>query len=326
MKRVLGLFVAVFLIIGFMGFVYADDEGGRDSKIELEGTVSYLDVEGGCWTFESEGRVYEIIGLGDDFLKDGLRVKVEGTIDDLAVSVCQIGQVIQVSDVEPLEKESEDQEDEKEEEEENQEDDLNDSRGSDREGERNRNEDDENESQEREREEERNEYEEEKEYRYQDEEGNEYTYKYKVKVEDDGTLKREVEYKGHSFGSEVELEFFNVTEGNLTSVKFKAKLSNGNQEEVKVMPEVASEVALERLRAKNLTIELKEVPNDSENVNLAYEVRAEKEYRILGIFKTKSDVSVLIDTEDGEVLDENFPWWSFLASEVEEVTVNETAQ
>lgn len=317
MKKVFSLFVVAFLLVGFMGLAYADkDDSERDPEVELEGTINFLDLEGGCWVFESEGETYEFRGVSEVFLQEGLKVKIEGKIDEGEVSICQIGPIIKVTEIERLDNEDNDREDY-----------LNGSENDEKEREKNKNEneDDENESEEKEREREENKYEEEGEYKYRDANGNEYTYKYKIKVEDDGTIKREVEYKNKSFGSEVELEFFNVTEGNLTMVKFKAKLSNGNQEEVKIMPETASETALDRLRAKNLTIELKEVPIDGENVSLAYEVKAEKEYRVLGIFKTRSRVSALIDAENGEVLEEDFPWWSFLAGEVDSsVDVNNT--
>lgn len=99
-----------------------------------------------------------------------------------------------------------------------------------------------------------------------------------------------------------------------------SKLSNGKDAEIKIMPNVASETALERLRLKNCVeeegckIELKEV-GEGDNVRLAYEVKAEKQSRILGMFKKQMRVEAEVDAESGEVIRSGKPWWAFLASE-----------
>lgn len=104
--------------------------------------------------------------------------------------------------------------------------------------------------------------------------------------------------------------------------KLKVKLSNGKNSEVKVMPETASERALERLRLKvcseenNCSIELKEV-GQGEQVRAAYEVKAEKQAKVLGLFKARMQVQAQIDAENGEVIKARKPWWAFLASEEE---------
>ncbi|MBN2367678.1 hypothetical protein JXC34_01570 [Candidatus Woesearchaeota archaeon] len=105
--------------------------------------------------------------------------------------------------------------------------------------------------------------------------------------------------------------------------KLSVKLSNGKDAEVKVMPDTASEKALERLRLKvcsednGCQIELKEV-GSGEGAKAAYEVQAQKQAKFLGIFGTKMQVRAQVDAESGEVLQVKKPWWSFLASEVEE--------
>lgn len=103
-------------------------------------------------------------------------------------------------------------------------------------------------------------------------------------------------------------------------MKLKTQLSNGKSAEIKVMPNVASERAIERLQLNNCglenncSIELKEVGN-GEQIKLAYEVQAQKEARVLGMFKTKMNVQAQIDAETGEVIQAKKPWWAFLASE-----------
>ncbi len=105
------------------------------------------------------------------------------------------------------------------------------------------------------------------------------------------------------------------------------RLSNGRNAYVKVMPDTASEVALERLRlhvcnkSNNCTLELKEVSarsNASSNATLAYELRRERKAKVLGFIGARMDVKAQVDAETGEVIRVRKPWWAFLASEPEE--------
>lgn len=102
--------------------------------------------------------------------------------------------------------------------------------------------------------------------------------------------------------------------------KLKTQLSNGRNAEIKIMPNTASERAIERLQLRNCnsdnncSIQLKEVGN-GEQVKAAYEVQAQKEARVLGMFKTRMNVRAQIDAETGEVIQAKKPWWAFLASE-----------
>lgn len=103
----------------------------------------------------------------------------------------------------------------------------------------------------------------------------------------------------------------------------RAKLSNGINAEIKVMPNTASERALERLRLKvcsaenNCTIVLKEV-GKGEQIKLAYELNTQRQARFLGLFRTKMQVQAQVDAENGEIIRVKKPWWAFLATEPEE--------
>ena len=103
--------------------------------------------------------------------------------------------------------------------------------------------------------------------------------------------------------------------------KLRAKLSNGRNAEIKIMPDTASERALQRLRIKNCsgncTIELKQV-GEGEQARLAYEVQTERHSRVLGLFKAKMQVQAQVDAETGELIRVGKPWWAFLAVEPEE--------
>jgi len=100
----------------------------------------------------------------------------------------------------------------------------------------------------------------------------------------------------------------------------RIRLSNGTDEEIKIMPNTASERALERLRLKNCsaenncTLTLKEVGKGNET-RLAYEVQIERHSRILGIFSAKMPTTTEVDAENGEVLRVKKPWWAFIATQ-----------
>ena len=109
--------------------------------------------------------------------------------------------------------------------------------------------------------------------------------------------------------------------GNQTRVH--VKLSNGNNSEIKVMPDTASETAMERLQLKvcseenECQIELKEVGSGEES-KAVYEVKAQKKAKILGFFDTEMQVDAQVNAESGEIIRTGKPWWAFLATETEE--------
>lgn len=102
--------------------------------------------------------------------------------------------------------------------------------------------------------------------------------------------------------------------------KLQVKLSNGMNAEIKIMPNTASETAITRLRMKvcnetnNCSIELKEV-GSGEQVRAAYEVKAKKEVKVLGLFRARMNVEAQVDAETGEVIRERKAWWAFVATE-----------
>jgi putative hemolysin len=109
----------------------------------------------------------------------------------------------------------------------------------------------------------------------------------------------------------------------------RAYLSNGRWALVKQMPNIASEKALERMKAKcaetGCSIELKEVGVDNKT-RLVYVVKAEKDSRVFLLFNKKMPLVAQVDAETGEVVAVKRPWWAFLAKETNEETesANET--
>jgi hypothetical protein len=110
------------------------------------------------------------------------------------------------------------------------------------------------------------------------------------------------------------------------------RLSNGRNARIKIMPDIASERALSRLRLKvcnetrDCTIELKEV-GEGNKTRAVYEARARKTFRILGFIKNRQEVRTRIDAETGEEIEVRRPWWAWMATEEEEADeIEETTE
>ena len=110
-------------------------------------------------------------------------------------------------------------------------------------------------------------------------------------------------------------------EGNASELR--ARLSNGRNAQIKIMPDTAFETALARLRLKvcnesrNCTIELKEA-GEGNRTRAVYEARARKTFRLFGFIKNREEVRTIIDAETGEEIEVKRPWWAWMASEADE--------
>ncbi|MDO8459478.1 MAG: PepSY domain-containing protein [Nanoarchaeota archaeon] len=80
---------------------------------------------------------------------------------------------------------------------------------------------------------------------------------------------------------------------------------------VKILPETASETAIAKLGQLGFNIILKEVGTGNKTKAIYY-LEAEKEYRILGIFKRNSFIEAQIDANTGEIIAVKKPWWAIL--------------
>ena len=55
---------------------------------KFKGKVGRSDLEGGFWTLEGEDGVsYTLEGGGADLLKNGIRVEIEGAVDDQSMGI-----------------------------------------------------------------------------------------------------------------------------------------------------------------------------------------------------------------------------------------------
>jgi len=116
--------------------------------------------------------------------------------------------------------------------------------------------------------------------------------------------------------TELEVELENESGNNIAGLR--ARLSNGETREVKILPDEAAERARERLRIRecssdnNCSLELNE-----EAQQLRYEMQVERHSRILGIFQKKMQIRAEVNAENGETSIKK-PWWAFIAVEPEE--------
>ena len=140
----------------------------------------------------------------------------------------------------------------------------------------------------------------------------------KIKVEnrtEDGRFRERIRYeiRGEEIEVEVEDEIDLEEETNGTEYRLKARLRNGNVTDIKIMPDQASEIALDRLRALNFTVELREA-TDRNVPRVVYIIETNKHGRFLGVFKLVMKVEGQVDPETGEFIGISKPWWAFLVA------------
>ena len=139
-----------------------------------------------------------------------------------------------------------------------------------------------------------------------------------MKVQQQSNNRIRLEVGGVGADCDLDLDLTQKQVQNKTVLE--TKLSNGKNAEIKIMPNTASETALQRLRIKNCveedgcSIELKEV-GQGEQTKLAYEMKTQRQSKILGLFNARMQVQAQVDAETGEIISVKKPWWAFLASE-----------
>ena len=139
-------------------------------------------------------------------------------------------------------------------------------------------------------------------------------------VEKDGKRKIKIEGENEAEDEdndiETELELDDDFEGNQSDLE--ATTSDGERHRIRVLPDEARQIIMERLKALNITnITLEEIKH--KNIPQAvYQIETNKHGRFLGIFKFAMKIEGQVDPETGEVLDVNKPWWAILVAEQDE--------
>ena len=159
----------------------------------------------------------------------------------------------------------------------------------------------------------------EEEIRFVDEIGNIVKKRVRIEVkEENGVIKRKIKVitkTGNEIEIESKLEIREEIEGNLSKVRIRTR--DGNHTELKVLPDRASEIAKEKLRARNISIEIREI--EERNIpRVVYHASGDRPGKFLGIFKIKARYEASINPETGEVINFSGPWWAFLITPDEE--------
>ena len=147
--------------------------------------------------------------------------------------------------------------------------------------------------------------------------GTKITFKTKTEVEDgETTTKTSVKIEGVEFTTKLSIkESFEDGE-----VKLTVKLSTGADQDIIVQPDEALLLAIEELKAGNISIELSE-RGEGEKIKAVFKATTTQEGKFLGIFNTQIDLETLIDTETGDIIETTRPWWAFLVVGADEETM-----
>ncbi len=156
------------------------------------------------------------------------------------------------------------------------------------------------------------EYENESVYSYRSEDGVRNQITVRARVGNDGEVENEVEMHGYNVSVSPGLGVNFSGYRNGSGVMMRARLLDGQEKEVKILPDVASQTAISRFQSKNITVVLKQVGNGT-NAGVVYEASANKTVALLGLFKVRAILQAEINATNGEVMKYNQPWWYFLA-------------
>ena len=130
-------------------------------------------------------------------------------------------------------------------------------------------------------------------------------------------FKNSIKVKGAEVTTKLSIK--EETEGNQT--KLKVKLSTGAEQDIIIFPDEALQIAIEELQAtNNFSFELKEIAEGNE-AKAVFIFKATIQGQLLGIFDTQVNLETLIDTETGEIIKTERPWWAFLVVGSNDATV-----
>ncbi len=138
--------------------------------------------------------------------------------------------------------------------------------------------------------------------------GTEVTFKTKTEIrENREKITNSVEVKGIEVTTKLSIR--EETRGNQT--RLKVQLSTGAEQNITVLPDEAMVIALNELKAGGIIIELSEFVDDNSR-KVVFSAKTTKPGKFLGVFNTQIDLETLIDTQTGEIIKTNRPWWAFL--------------
>ncbi|MTI87076.1 MAG: hypothetical protein FH748_03815 [Balneolaceae bacterium] len=107
MRHVLFLSTALFIFISACSAVnnidpYIDDKV-EGPYTEIEGTVQYIDLEGGFWAIkDGQGKTYDPMNLPERFQQEGLKVYTKAKIRNDMASIHMAGPIIEIHTIKNL--------------------------------------------------------------------------------------------------------------------------------------------------------------------------------------------------------------------------------
>jgi len=154
-------------------------------------------------------------------------------------------------------------------------------------------------------------------YQFIGEDGKKYEIETRTKVKMKNGEVQENEHEFNFNGYTISSKFKISVENKGNESRLRVDLSNGMEKEIKVLPNVASQTAIDVFENKNITVVLKEV-GEGANSSVVYEAESDKLVKILGLFKVTAKLKAVINSENGEIKNFEKPWWYSLASNVQE--------
>ena len=134
--------------------------------------------------------------------------------------------------------------------------------------------------------------------------------KIKIEIEEENG-KRKIKIDGEDeFDADTGLELDSEFEGNESDLK--AVTSDGRKHKIKVLPDRAAEIVMERLNTLNISNLTLEEIIERNIPRIVYNIESNKHGRFLGVFKLALKTEIQIDPETGEIISINGPWWAFL--------------
>lgn len=91
------------LTLAVSALTLACDDATGPKPMDVEATVEFLAVEGGCWSLlASDGTRYEPLELAEPFRQNGLKVVVRVRRRTDVGTVCQVGTVVEILSIEAV--------------------------------------------------------------------------------------------------------------------------------------------------------------------------------------------------------------------------------
>lgn len=95
-------YLQFFITVCLATFLLAacnDLNSASDTDLQIEGKVTYMEIEGGFWAIESADETYEPTNLPEEFQKDGLKVRVYANVAEEKASIRMVGPIIHIEKI-----------------------------------------------------------------------------------------------------------------------------------------------------------------------------------------------------------------------------------